>query len=731
MKKLFFLLFYFWVSYTMGQSVHGIILGKSPSGLESPLPGAALHWIGTGKGTISDDEGKFHLSGEGISDYRMIVTYTGYKPDTLMKPGNHFIRIILSENISLKAAVVESDRENLAALESRKTEIIGAKDLKKAACCNLGESFETNATVDITLKDALSGSKEIQILGLSGAYTQILTENAPVITNLGLTYGLNTIPGTQIEAINIVKGPGSVIFGHESISGMINVELKDPAKAEKLFLNLYSDLNNRHEINLDLAKKGKKGFSSLLSLHGDYASTKQDMNRDGFRDMPVLGTFIGMQKIKYQKGNLVSVNHVRYVFEDRRTGQTSFDFNRDDSDSLLYGQFLKTHKGEFSGRTGIILPSTHYSSLGIQYTGVIHEQSGKFGLRDYRGNQNTLDIRIIWNSNVLPKHSLNAGLNFRHNETHERFDTFRFNKLENIPGVFIEDTYSPGKKTIWVIGLRGDYLGKVYLTPRVNVKRTIFPKTDLRLSAGTGWRTSSILAENPGILSSQRIILQPQPLKPESAFNFGADLTRTFELFYRPGTITLDAYRTEFTNKIIPDFESDSTSRHVVFRNLEGMAYSNTIQIQAEHEIIKNLSLKLSFKYLDVFSKLGNNRIVQPFISKYRSAVFLHYQTFNRKWTFSTSVNWFSSKRLPNTQNNPLNLRFAENSTPYFILNGQLNRIFKNLELYLGAENLLGFKQGSSIIDAGYPGSPYFDTNYVWAPMDGRRIYGGLRFKIK
>ncbi|MEY2794021.1 MAG: hypothetical protein RJA76_2013, partial [Bacteroidota bacterium] len=295
----------------------------------------------------------------------------------------------------LKSAEVTFEKAGtMISISPFKTEILTNKELRKAACCNLGESFETNATVDVTYKDALSGSKELQLLGLSGSYIQLLTENAPLIAGLGLTYGLNTVPGTQIESISIVKGPGSVVFGPESLSGSINIELKNPSKEVPLFVNYYLDENFRNEINIDFTKKINSKLSTLFSIHTDVFNKKIDENGDDFLDIPMVRNFNFLNKWKFENGKgFISQNTIRFMNEERKAGQQQFDFSKDIADLSAWGQKLNTNRVEFYGRTGKVIPSAVFQSIGFQYSIVSHAQKGFAGIKTYDANQISANIR--------------------------------------------------------------------------------------------------------------------------------------------------------------------------------------------------------------------------------------------------------------------------------------------------------------------------------------------------
>jgi outer membrane receptor for ferrienterochelin and colicins len=712
------------------QELKGRVLEHQASG-HGPLTGASVVWINSNKGSVTDAGGYFNISSEGMSEKKLVVSFVGFKPDTLVITNQSYIEITLQPIHTLKTAEVVFERSGtMISMNPIKTEMITSKELKKAACCNLGESFETNATVDVTYKDAITGSKEIQVLGLSGAYTQILTENSPMITGLGLTYGLNGIPGTQIDAINIVKGPGSVIFGPESISGMVNVDLKDPDKSEWLFVNGFVDENLRKEINVDKGIRVNDRLHGLVSFHADHFDGRIDRNNDSFLDMPLLTNVSLLNKWKYVNGKgLMSQNSVKYLYEERMGGQVGFDFSKDRSDPSAWGQKLRTDRMELYGRTGYVIPSASYNSIGLQYAFVNHEQHGFYGMRDYAGSQQLLSLRLIYNRELGRMNSINMGLSLKSDHVKEIFDTLNRSRTESMPGIFIENTFKPGARLVLITGLRADLLNEAsYITPRANIKYSLTDRTDLRLSGGYGFKTVNILAENPAILVSSREIIIQEQLDPEIAYNIGANLTHEFTIAYRKGSLGVDVYRTVFENKIMPDFDRDPL--RVYFYNTRNNAYSNNVQIEGMYKILKTVELKLAYKYLDVYSMQNGEKIADAYIARHRALANLYYESFNRKWKANLTTQWVGQKRLPVVHSYFPSDRFKKQSPVYTVVNAQVTRVYKKIEVYLGAENLFDFRQTEHILGSDDPYGPYFDASYIWGPMDGRKVYAGFRYKI-
>lgn len=716
---------------TTAQSISGKVL-EFTIGKKKALPNALVSWVGIDSKVLTDKDGYFKLSTININDKRICIDLLGYQSDTLMITDTT-IEVFLRKSTLLKTIELPTEQSGtMISMQALKTEIITNKELKKAACCNLGESFETNATVDITVKDAVFGSKEIQVLGLAGAYTQILTENTPLINGLGLTYGLNYIPGTQINTINIVKGPGSIIFGPESMSGMIDVELKNPSSNEKWFVNGYLDWFKRKELNIDKGWILNGKWSTLVSAHADQQGYLLDRNNDQFVDIPFLKTISILNKWKYNHKAVFSQNSVKYLHEERAAGQLNYNFNQNYADRFAYGQKLTTNRIELYGRSGYILPTARYQSIGVLYSLVNHEQNGFYGIKAYKGIDRSIYIRALFNTEWSKYNSLNVGISSRSQITSEQCDTLRIIKNEWMPGVFIENTYQFKTKLALITGIRGDRLnGAAFITPRANVKYNFTELSTLRASIGSGFRTSNILAENPAILPSNRKIIILGPLTPEQSLNYGLNYVYEFKIDYRKASFGVDIYRTDFSNKIIPDYESNDQA--VIFQNLQGKAYANNLQVDWSWKVLKPLEFRFSYKYLDVKNTLNGIEQEQLYTSKNRTLTTLFYESLNKKWNLNFVWQWYGQKRLPKLNPHHANheaITFTDYSTAYSVFNTQLTKRWKQWEVYAGVDNILDFRQITHILSADNPYSQYFDSSYVWGPLEGRKVYTGFRYIV-
>ena len=722
------------------EAIYGIVVSEDNRGNLSPLVGASILWLGTSQGTLTDEHGVFTIP-QNENTNQLLISYSGMKSDTLDVTDMNHMQIVLASDGELRQVTVSSSRRLSAYMSTNdafRQQIITPKELLKAACCNLSESFETNPSIDVSFSDAVTGSKQIQMLGLAGIYTQLTSENLPGPRGLATTTGLALIPGPWIEGIQISKGTGSVVNGFESIAGQINVELVKPDYREKLYLNGYVNTMGRTDVNLNLTQQVSDKWSTALLLHDDFLFNKIDINKDGFKDLPTGNQFNVVNRWMYNDNKAWSGQiGVKYLTERKQGGELDFT----DADKLTtnrYGIGINTDRYEGFAKLGYIFPNKKYQSIGLQLSAYQHNQDAFFGLTPYKGKQNNVYANLIYQSIISnTKHKFRTGASFSSDKYEEKYKTTDFNRTEVVPGGFFEYTYTPNEKFDVVAGIRGDHnnLYGWFATPRLNIRYAPVKGTTFRISAGRGQRTANALAENMSLMASAReFIFQGNAqnkafgLDPEVAWNKGISLDQQFKLFSRNAMLSLDFFRNDFTNQVVVDLENP---REVQFYNLDGKSYSNSFQAELTMMPIRNFDVRLAYRYFDVKTTLGGQLLEKAFTAKNRAFANLAYHI--KGWAFDYTINYIGRKRIPSTTQNPVQYQMPEYSPDYFMMNAQISKTFgknKNFELYVGAENLGNFMQMNNIISADNPFSNYFDASMIWGPIYDRMFYGGFRYKI-
>lgn len=720
--------------------VRGLVMEENNKGIFRPLEGASVIWLGTTKGTITNKEGMFEIQHEeGVN--QLIVSYSGFSADTLSVTDLKQVKIILASGAQLKEVRVTSKQAStyINAYNPFRTATITQMELFKAACCNLSESFETNPSVDVSYNDAITGSKQIQLLGLSGNYTQLTVENLPGPRGLATALGLNSIAGPWVESIQLTKGIGSVVNGYESIAGQINIELKKPATSEKLHLNGYVNSMGKADVNLNSTHHLGKKWATTFLLHDDFLNSKQDFNKDGFRDLPTGNLFSGINRWQYAGTNgLMGQFGVKVLVDDKTGGEIDFN-SKDKYSTSKYGLGINIKRYEAFGKIAYVFPEKKYQSIGLQLSAFDHAQNSYFGLTTYNGKQKNLYANLIYqsifNNNA---HKFKTGLSLSNDDYDEQFSASTYQRKEIVPGGFFEYSYNYEEKFNLVAGIRADHnnLFGWFATPRLNLRYQPVNGTTIRMAVGRGQRTANIFAENNSVFASARQINilsnaagKAYGLDPEVAWNKGISVDQRFKLFQQDATLSVDYYRNDFVNQVVVDLEDP---RQVKFYNLEGKSYSNSLQAELNFTPVPKFDVRLAYRFFDVKTTYGTRLLQKPLTAQHRAFANLAYDLDG--WKFDYTVNYIGNKRIPSTASNPQAYQLENTSPSYVLMNAQVSKALgkkKLFDAYLGGENLTNYFQKNVILAADQPFSNYFDASMVWGPVSGRQVYAGFRYTIK
>ncbi len=720
------------------QNISGYIFSEA-EGNKEPLDVAVVKWINTKKGTITDETGKFTLALSNISDKRLVVSYAGYKTDTVDASDKLQVEVILTPNLSTSTINVEDSKKSTHfGNYTAKTEVITSQEFLKEASCDLAGCFGRNSSVEVAVTDIITDAKELKMLGLEGAYTQLLVDNMPLLSGLNVKYGISSIPATLIDQIMISKGSNSVIQGYESISGIMNVILKDYNNSDRLLVNGFVNSMFEKQFNLNFANSISKKWSNILTLHTAQKSMVMDDNNDSFLDNPLTTRYVLYNKWNLSDDEKKTDFNIagRYWNEKRVGGQKNTESQSSVNGRRLYEQTININS--FEGYSRLNKQFTETSGIKMFLNTSYYDQGSYYGITKYDGKQTNFFAMGFYEFEVLPNSFLKTGLSYKYLKIDEliAFDdtiskTYAGNyiKKESIPGVFAENSVNfLEDKASLMTGVRFDYHNehKLIVTPRALLRYQPVKTLVFRASIGTGFRTVNLFSEYSNLLASSRNIIVAEKLEPEKTLNYGADVLIYFGGNNYSGNFNVDFYRTEFSNKIIPDYDSDPTE--VIFANLNGKAFSNVMQAELSVTLLRNVDLKLAYKFIDFNYDNNGVRYEQPFVAKNRVLATFSYNPTSKSWSASAGLNWFGKQRLPSTASNPVQYQLPLESKPYTLINAQLNKNFKFFEIYAGVENLLNFKQDNPIISADDPFGPYFDTSFIWGPTRGRELYAGFRF---
>ena len=726
------------------KEITGVVMEQSSNNERVPLFGANVFWLNTTLGTMTSDDGTFRLPYD-TSYKKLVISYIGFRTDTLLIETPKSIFHVLKASDDLGEVTVSVRRKSSATsyLSSQNITTISSKELLKAACCNLSESFETNPSIDVNFTDAISGTKQIRMLGLTSPYILITTENIPSIRGASQAYGLSFLPGTWVESIQITKGAGSVVNGFESIAGQINAELVKPTTDNRIFVNAYGSLNGRTELNTHFNTQLSDKLSTGVYIHADNRSQKFDRNNDSFLDMPLVNQINIMNRWQYanlQKG-LISFLNVRYLNDEKQAGQLNFDPKTDRLSNSVWGSEINTRRFEVSGKFGYVNPDIPYRSLGVQLAYSDHDQASYFGTNQYDISHRSIYSNMVYNTIISDsRHKMKTGLNATYDHYNELVNSQVYNRTERSVGGFFEYSFDNLDALNLTAGIRIDHhnLLGTFFTPRLHARYAPWEKSAFRVSFGRGKRAANIFTENQKLFTSSRQINVQSSggaiygLDPEIAWNYGLSFLQGFNLFGRKADLTLDFYKTNFENQVVVDYENPY---EVSFYNLEGASYASSFQAEFSWNLMAYLDLKTAYKFYDVKTQYASGKLEKPLTSQHRYFANLSYELHSEKdggvWKFDTTFNWLGKQRFSSTSMSPQAYQLPTYSPSISTLNLQFTKVFSEaFEIYLGAENVTNVKQKSPILSSESPFGSNFDTTFVYGPIFGSTFYTGLRYKL-
>jgi outer membrane receptor for ferrienterochelin and colicins len=709
--------------------------------VEKIVVGVKLQWLNTEEGAITNPLGEFCLT-KVPSTQMLVVSCIGFATDTVYIDTTKKNIVLLlqpkSKSLVKVTATAQKRTTTIDYLSTSQVLKIKEGELLKAACCNLSESFETTPSVDVSFTDAITGQKQIQMLGLATPHTIITQENIPNIRGLASIIGLNYTPGTWVEGMQLSKGTGSVVNGYEGLAGQINVELKKPDAAdEQYYLNLYASNQARLEGNLNLFKQINKHLSGGFLLHHKAQIIAGDNNNDGFRDNQLGNQTAAAYRMQYfSKNGLELQGILKYVGTNENGGTIS-----NDDVNKTWRTNNKVERQEMSFKFGKVFPKKKWKSIGLQLATFRHNQNLNASAKLYQGLHQNYYANIVFQTIIgNTNHGIKFGASYLADNINEQVTAQSLgalNRKEKVPGAYTEHTYNYLDKFTLVSGLRIDAhnLFGTFVTPRVHMRYMPKYGTTIRASIGKARRTVSLLAENQNALYSNRNIsfagntnTWANGLLPEVAWNMGTSFTQDFKLNYRKGTFVVDYYYTYFTQQWIADYE---TPREIKFYENKNNSFARALQATADYEIIrKKLDIRIAYKWYDIKNTYSGIQIQKPLQARNRAFINLAYKT-TKALSLDFTATHVGVVRLPNSKAAVTDIAFAQQqSSSYFLFNAHASKQFgKKYELYLGGENIGNYMQANAIISAADPLNTNFDATQIWAPIMGANVYVGFRWR--
>lgn len=723
-----------------------------------PMIGANVYWAGTGVGVATDVDGQFTIMPV-KGERRLVASFVGCHNDTTLVINRTPLTIVLVEETVLDEVTITERK--MGVIKSRTsafdTETIGTEELCRAACCNLSEAFETNASVDVAYADAATGAKQIRLLGLSGTYVQLIQENTPAVRGLAQPYGLEYIPGPWMSSIQVSKGTSSVINGYEATSGQINVELLKPQTQNPLSVNLMFNSELMTEANImggwqlkgrtDEAQSAKESLYTGILAHYGGGFMAMDGNKDSFVDMPKLQNANLANRWFYKNDDYTFQAFVRGLYDRRRGGQMA------DSIANPYRINLNTWRVEGFMKNGYVFDDESGSSVAVIAAASYHNLHNTYGIRQWKADQLNAYLNAIcqlnWESAGLidNDHRLSTGLSVNYDRYTETLSPIsgNLNRQEVTPGIFAEYSYKYADMLSLVAGVRADWSSRYgfFFTPRANVRYSPFKWWTLRASAGMGYRAPNAIADNAYILPSSRTINGSlTDIKQERAVNTGLSTTFHIPVGARELQLSAEYYYTHFINSVIVDMDRDPHEVHIYNQSdINGRSFAHSAQVEASMEILRGWTWTAAFRWTDVrqttFDATRGDYTLRtkPLTNRFKGVITTSYQTPLRKWQFDLTAQFNGISRMPDGFTAMGDLRGGYGTpkplTWYPQLMAQVTKFWRTCSLYLGAENMTNFRQDTPVIDSFNPYGPDFDASMAWGPVAGWKVYIGFRYDLE
>ena len=719
-------------SVVQAHNINGSVVAIE-NNTKTPLVGAYVIWAGTSHGTVTDSTGSFTISHNATTN-KLVASYVGYTPDTIVVTTNHTI------NFVLKVATMEDvdviARTPGATLNRKSTLVttnINSAELCKAACCNLGESFETNASVDVNYTDAATGARTIQLLGLSGRYVQMLTENIPNLRGIAAPFGLSYVPGPWMDGIQVSKGVGTVVNGYEAFTGQINIEYKKPISDEIVAINLFGSSAGRAEANANTAFRVSPKLTTAFIINYANDLMSMDENNDNFRDEPQTKQLNLLNRWNFHTNNYTWQLVIKTLNEERTSGNVDFKGNKPIDN--IYGVSINTDRVETWMKNGFIFNDN--ANLGITTAYIYHNQNSFFGKKEYNGTQHSFNANAIFNYLWNDIGELHAGISSQGDIISEsiNFDNpeglqhFSINDIS--VGGFAQFTLSLQEKLTAIAGIRTDWNNQYnfFVTPRFHVRYQPLEHTIVRLGIGKGYRTAALFAENNYLLANSRQWTFDNAYHQESAWNMGINITQYLHIADKELMLNAEFYHTYFNKQLITDI--DVSPRLLIAHLSKEKSFANTLQIEGKYSPCNGLDITMAWRWNEAKQTLNNTLLQRPLVSKYKGLITLSYATPLKKWQFDFNMQINGSGRIPTTIGNPDEYQRQTKFNAYNMFNGQITKYFRTWSIYAGVENMGNFTQKNPIIAGNDPFGDYFDASLIWGPLMSRKYYIGIRWSLE
>ncbi|QHT67968.1 TonB-dependent receptor [Rhodocytophaga rosea] len=725
------LILFLTIIFAHAQSTKGIIQGKISAG-NQPIPFANITLENTQIGNTSDEKGIFELKNIEVGNYRLLISAVGYelyKANVVVKAEETIrLKVQLKESqLNLDEVVVTGTMKETFIKDSPvKVEVITQKFLQTNPTNNVIEAVQTVNGVQEQINCGVCATNDIHINGMEGPYTLVLIDGMPIVSSLATVYGFNGIPTALVDRIEIIKGPSSTLYGTEAVGGVINIITTKPSKMPIINFNIF--YTTHRELNTDLAVTPRISDKITTTFSANYYRNQYrlDKNEDNFTDVPLTERLSLFNKWVFErKHNRQASVAARYYTENRFGGTLQWEPEHRGS-SQIYGESIRTNRFELIGTYQLPI---NRQNLRIDYSYNRHLQDSYYGHTYYKAAQSVYFANLVWDKS-FQNHDLLVGSTFRY-QSYEDNSAADTDDKRFVPGIFIQDEWKFRPGSSLLTGVRLDHHQKhgFIVSPRINLKQSLGEYTTARLNVGTGFRVVNLFTEDHAALTGARTVVIENDLQPEASYNATLNLNQGYTFGESAGSVDVDIFYTYFTNKIIPDYDTDPN--YIFYDNLEGFGISRGIAFNVQHTFLFPLRLNAGATLQDVYEMkkdaLGNRlKERQVFTPRLSGTFVVGYQFKKANISVDYTGRVMGPQRLPVFENRPTQ------SPWYSIQNVQITKEWKKaFQLYGGIKNIWNFTQDSPLINWQTPFDPSFDTAYAWGPLQTRRLYLGMRWNIR
>jgi outer membrane receptor for ferrienterochelin and colicins len=750
--RLLSILFVLSYSIVFGQQT-GKITGKITCE-RNVVPFVNVGLSNTSYGTSTNEQGVFNINNIPIGKYTLqasAIGYKNYKRTIEVKP-NETVSIqfeLEKMEQQLNEVVITGTLNEVTLMESvAPIEVFTPVFFRKNPTPALFEALQIVNGVRPQINCSVCNTGDVHINGMEGPYTMITIDGMPIVGGLASVYGLNGIPNSMIEQMEIVKGPASTLYGSEAVGGLINVITKTPEKTPDFSFDVFT--TSWLEVNTDITTKfSLKNSTSILGINYFNYANPIDNNGDNFTDATLQDRIALFNKWSFKRKEQKEASvALRYIYEDRWGGEMQWEPKFRGGDSI-YGESIYTSRYELIGKYQLPTRENLFSSFSFSN----HNQNSVYGNVPYHAQQNIAFAQVYWDKKVKELHRLTIGTALRYNyyddnsvATQTSDSLNPANKPEQfwLPGFFAQDEFYLNEKNKLLLGIRLDHDSRhgFITTPRINYKWSPSEQQHIRLSFGTGYRVVNLFTEDHAAVTGARTVEIKNKLNPEKSYNGNIGYQKFINTNF--GFINVDAsvFYTYFNNKITPDYETDPDK--IIYDNLDGYAVSQGMSFNASFDFKSPIKIMFGATFLDVYQmnrdEFGNLTRNTPLLTEKISGTYsVSYKFMKSNIKIDYSGNLYGPMKLPLVAND---FR-PEYSAWYSIQNIQVTKTFnKGWEIYGGIKNLLNFTPPKYSIlrpndpfdkNVNSPDNPNgytFDPTYVYASNQGIRGFIGIRYQF-